>query len=359
MAGVSLAFVGVYMAGEFAIYITHLWRTGRRYFPIVPNLSMSTVAWFVMGTLMQNFVRSAPNQPIPEAAPATNSPSLALSDRMQVPLLSMRADGVFGGKLFSRWILWRLTVNSLVFAAIMHGWEEDGVRASASLVVQVYCAAVGSAVVGIAVIFACVEDSHRWTLHSRRQTPKEAIMDYFNGVPHLVNAFQTRDGQALFFFSKTHPSFFEKDAVRTFLLSLSAKHALLAGDSVLPEEAGSAASWTYDHLFEKLTTNVKFYEDAALTAEIELHFQATKAAIAARNEARRNAKASAKALQPVAKKETSQPVAEGQPVAKEEARQPVAKEKTRAEELESLSNEELVELVLKYEREKEESAVKK
>ncbi|GMI58843.1 hypothetical protein TeGR_g8145 [Tetraparma gracilis] len=331
MAGVSLAFVGVYMAGEFAIYITHLWRTGRKYIPIVPNLWISTMAWFVLGTLMQNFV----------------------------PLLQLRADGFFGGKLFSRWILWRLTVNSLVFAAIMRGWEEDGVRASASLMAQVYCAAVGSAVVGIAVIFACVEDSHRWTLYRTRQTPKKYFMDLFNGVPHLVSAFQTRDGQALDFVSAIHPSFFEKDAVRTFLLSLSAKHALFAGDSVLPEEAGAAASWTYDHLFEKLTINVKFYEDAALTAEIELHFQATKAAIAARNEARRNAKASAKALQPVAKKETSQPVAEGQPVAKEEARQPVAKEKTRAEELESLSNEELVELVLKYEREKEESAVKK
>ncbi|GMI38455.1 hypothetical protein TeGR_g13725, partial [Tetraparma gracilis] len=159
----------------------------------------------------------------------------------------------------------------------------------------------------------------------------------------------------------------QKDAVRTFLLSLSAKHALFAGDSVLPEEAGSASSWTYDHLFEKLTTNVKFYEDAALTAEIEQHFQATKAAIAARNEARRNAKASAKALQPAAEEETSQPVAEGQQVAKEEARQPAAEEearqpaaeeKTRAAELEALSNEQLVELVLKYEREKEESAGK-
>ena len=85
MAGVSLAFVGVYMAGEFAIYITHLWRTGRKYFPLNPNLWMSTVSWFVMGTLMQNFVRSAP-KPMPEsrASPSHSlSPSLALTDRVR------------------------------------------------------------------------------------------------------------------------------------------------------------------------------------------------------------------------------------------------------------------------------------
>jgi hypothetical protein len=278
MAGMSIAYTGIYLLIESVVYHMHLWKTGRKHAMLGDAYWVSWMIWQCLGPTMQNFV----------------------------PFMNSRKQAILGGKVFFRWILWRLSVNSVVFTAIMIGWEEGGVRASASAMVHLYCAAVGSAVVGIATIFTCVEDSHRWTLYSTRNTAKEILMEAFNGV-FLTDAFQTRDGQALDHCTTIHLSYLEKDAVRTFLLSLSAKHALFVGDNVLPEEAGGASNWTYAHLFKRLTDKIKFYKDDALTAEIAAHFDSMTAAIAARNEARRAAKESAKALPAVTPEEDPSP----------------------------------------------------
>jgi hypothetical protein len=185
-----------------------------------------------------------------------------------------------------------------VFAILMHSWEENGVRASVAMMQQMYGAALGSTVLGIVTILATVEKSHRWTLYRTRQTPREVLADYFHAVPHPVGARQTRDGQAICSIAWLHPSYLEKEAVKTFLLGLSAAHPLFADDEVLPTEAGGAANWTYDTWYKKTLTYVEFY-GPAMKAEIERHFESMRAGIAARNERRRELKASMKALPPV------------------------------------------------------------
>jgi hypothetical protein len=199
-----------------------------------------------------------------------------------------------------------LTVNSVVFAVLMSGWEENGVRASSSMMQEMYGAALGCAVLGIVAILGTVEKSYRWTLYSTRQTPQEFTSDYFNAVPNPIFAFRTRDGQALHFLHSFHTSYLNEEAVKTFLLGLSATHPLFADDEALPTEAGLAANWTYETFYKKTLTRIKYY-GPAMTAEIEQHFETMRAGIAARNERRRNLKESTKLL-PQVKTEPAAPV---------------------------------------------------
>jgi hypothetical protein len=196
-----------------------------------------------------------------------------------VPFLNLRAPWDVGGIAFGGWIVFRIIGNSLVFFAAAQKFDAvQDVGIAAADARLIYFCAIGVLVLGSAIFMFMLRASHRWTLYSGSETGPEHSQWEF-AAKTLVNAFETETAQRCWCFMFYHPSYLNKDEVRSWLLGLDVSAEIFQYKEVLPDGIDEFSGTSLDAFFARCLTGYAWYGDDNGLREIEAKVDELKAAI--------------------------------------------------------------------------------
>jgi hypothetical protein len=232
-------------AGEFAAFVMLMRSRGMKYFAVAkPNegLGPSTFFWFASYLLMT-----------------------------VAPWAGLRYSFVcLGGRLYALLIAYRL-VSFAVVAYFTTGYfdELDEVKMGTAAARLLFGAGAAALLVGAAVVLYTTPKSHRWTWYSYREFrtgPEEMQLAFL--AEQLLFAAETKDEQRAYQWVAAHPSYYRKEPVTDWLLSLDADTILFArSDKKLPRGTNGIAGNSLKWFFDESIARIRYFykpEDPAL-----------------------------------------------------------------------------------------------
>jgi len=198
------------------------------------------------------------------------------------PWTQLRVDfGNLGGRHYASMIIYRLLSYTAIvihatnnFADIDAG--ERTVRMRVETVRFYFFIALGVTLFGAALFLANVHKLRRWTFYESRQTGLEFFKWYFE-ASQLIDDADTKDPQRVFVWLLIHPNYFDKDAVKDWLLKLKSDGEILGmGNKKLPKGCGSRSGHTLESFFSKSLQKFSYYGDVESTTEVEAHIKKLK-----------------------------------------------------------------------------------
>ena len=185
------------------------------------------------------------------------------------PFLLWRGDEFLGGAIWSRLILYRVVVMTVVTYAGSDALD-------AEIVFVFLLCALACVLVGFTTMVVFASNSHRWTLYSTRTTPKEYRGSLFGSddAP-LTLTFTTHDEMRLALFTYAHPYYYaeKKDDVKKWMLGMRVTDELFQG-GVAPKGAHQVRGQPFETVFSKIKKRYEYFNDKEGDAAISSHLDA-------------------------------------------------------------------------------------
>jgi hypothetical protein len=147
---------------------------------------------------------------------------------------------------------------------------------------SMFAVALAVSVVSAGIFVWACRSSHRWTFYKSRKTGPEHMMGGFNesDESRLIEDCQSADQLRCYLWLVCHPSYYDKDAVKVWLLSLGADNELFAReDRKLPAGCSDITGHSLGSFFEKAVEQYRWFGDDEGLGEVEAHLAAVKIAV--------------------------------------------------------------------------------
>ena len=196
------------------------------------------------------------------------------------PMFQLRSDGGFlGGGFYFCMIVYKLLSSAaIVTSATSHFPMIDGTEVSvvADTIQTILITALSISIFGATLFLCYVESSNRWTFYSSRQTGPAHLKWCFDAHT-LIDGAETMDQQKAMLMMGLHPSYFDKDKVKEWLLELESDVGILGeDDKKLPRGCGDFSGHSLDSFFTKIQKAIAYYNDTESLAEVEAHLDKVK-----------------------------------------------------------------------------------
>ncbi|GMI30887.1 hypothetical protein TeGR_g7238 [Tetraparma gracilis] len=248
-------FIPAVMTGEFALLTAFMGSRGQKYMVAAPakgGAAFSTIVY--LGFYL---------------------------DMCIAPWTTIRDPVLYGGGFFCFLIGYRLVTYAGVVYAATSAFAGSGVTMAAGTTRQIFGGGAAAIAAGAALVFCMTPSSHRKTWYSSKLAGPKIVQWYFD-ASQLVSGADTVDQQRVKHLLEYHPSYFNEDAAKEWLLSLQVATPLLtAPDKRLPKGCVQFTGHSLASVFERLVERFAFYSDTPSQQQVRTHLTALAQQIAA------------------------------------------------------------------------------
>jgi hypothetical protein len=190
------------------------------------------------------------------------------------PFTAFRIPELYGSGFFCFLIGYRLVTYAGVVYAATSAFAGSGVTMAAGTTRQIFGGGAAAIAAGAALVFCMTPSSHRKTWYSSKLAGPKIVQWYFD-ASQLVSDADTVDQQRVKHLLEYHPSYFNEDAAKEWLLSLQVATPLLtAPDKKLPKGCVQFAGHSLASVFERLVERFAFYSDTPSQQQVRAHLMA-------------------------------------------------------------------------------------